>query len=351
MRASYDYFGWRRLHTISGDSLIFRFDSTDIAANLSGSAVGVYAAQRVRIFPILTAEAGLRYDRHSYSGDAEVQPRLNVELAPAVGPTIRAAWGRFSQAQGIHEMRVQDGIDHLYPAEVAEHRMLGLEHRLGEGFTLRLEGYERRTSRVRPYFTNHYNHVNTFPEVREDRQLVSPERGLARGIEVFVKQEPIRTFGWSASYALASAEDLVDGAWVPRPYDQRHTIALDVHWRPSPPWRITAAWQHHSGWPYTSAGFTATRLRNGGYVLEPTFGPLLGKRLPAYQRVDARVTRLFRTRRGELSAFIDVFNVLNRDNIRAYEYSITVNAGQVRVFPHPELQLPRLPTFGVTWEF
>jgi hypothetical protein len=350
LSADYGYASWQREYFTVNDSLRSRIDSTLIGAEPTGNALGVYIAQRVRPWSALTAELGLRYDRQSYTGDAEAQPRLNVEFAPHWGPTLRAAWGRFSQAQGIHEMQVQDGIDRFFPAEVAEHRMVGIEHSL-RGADVRLEAYQRRTTHERPRYTNLYNHVNTFPEVEEDRALVTPDRGVARGVEFLVKHQATGRFGWSASYSLSSAKDLVAGAWIPRPFDQRHAVTLDATLQPSPNWRLTAAWLYHSGWPITTAAFVLRPLRTGGSILEPTFGPLLTTRLPSYNRVDLRGTRTFHTHHGDLSAFIDIFNMFNRTNARAIDYSISLNGTTLRVDPSLDRQLPRLPTFGLSWEF
>jgi len=41
----------------------------------------------------------------------------------------------------------------------------------------------------------------------------------------------------------------------PRGKDQRHTVYLDLSYKPNPKWRLNLTWQFHSGWPYTQERF------------------------------------------------------------------------------------------------
>ena len=79
-------------------------------------------------------------------------------------------------------------------------------------------------------------------------------------------------------------------------------------------------------------------------------GPINASRLPAYHRMDLRATRTFQVGGGTLSAFLDVFNLYNRENLRSFNYQIELPSG--RVNPNiGETLLPILPSFGLTWEF
>ena len=75
-------------------------------------------------------------------------------------------------------------------------------------------------------------------------------------------------------------------------------------------------------------------------------------RLPAYHRLDVRVSKDFDVGRGVLQAYLDVFNVYNRRNLRSYGFWPRVDNGQVRtVREDGEELLPILPTIGFRWEF
>ena len=87
-------------------------------------------------------------------------------------------------------------------------------------------------------------------------------------------------------------------------------------------------------------------------VVKQAWGALNSDRLPAYHRLDLRVSRGFEVGRGLLSVFLDVFNVYNQSNLRSYGYDLRLVNGQVVSTPVGGNELlPLLPSFGVRWEF
>jgi hypothetical protein len=355
LTTSYDYFGWRRTFTVDADTVITHFDTTQVRTQPDGWVTGAYVAERLRPLASLTAELGLRYDQHDYTGDEELSPRVNLAYALGTLATLRVAWGRYRQAHGIHQLQVQDGDERFHPAESAEQRVVGVDVALPRGMVGRIEGYQRKIDRPRPRFVNLGNPLTeSFPEMLDDRLLIAPDESETRGLELLIKQSGVSKVDWSASYALADARDRVNGTWVPRRVDQRHTVYLDLAYRPSSKWRLSAAWQYHTGWPYTPFTFLLDTLRDGRVAVTRVFGPLNSERLADYHRLDLRVTRHFTTRHGRLSVFVDVFNAYDRTNTHALDFFIfTTDAEgrQVSVGSQKDELLPRLPSFGVVWEF
>jgi len=70
---------------------------------------------------------------------------------------------------------------------------------------------------------------------------IDPTSGRARGIELVAESRNGSRFGWSASYALARSEELVDGRWVPVEHDQTQTFYADVSYIPAPQLATQAA--------------------------------------------------------------------------------------------------------------
>ena len=77
---------------------------------------------------------------------------------------------------------------------------------------------------------------------------------------------------------------------------------------------------------------------------------LYGKRLPAYQRVDVRVTRRKQTRTGEWRAFFEVINLTNHENVLGYDVFTVGDADSgLRLVRETETWFSILPSLGVSW--
>ena len=308
-----------------------------------------FVSARVALSGGLLLEPGLRVDRAPRTPAAEWGPRINVAwLAGEV--TWRAAWGRHAQAQGLHELSVADGERGFAAPERAEHRVLGLETRLGAA-ALRLEAYDRPSSRLRPRWVNLDNAYDLFPEAQSDRTRLEPDRGRARGVEVLLAGRGRGPWQWNASYAWARTEERIAGRWVPRARDQRHAAYADVTYAPDRRWTFSAAWHFHTGWPTTDVTYALAPLNNGRRLLVSANGPAFGLRLPAYHRLDLRATRRIPLRNGELRVQLDVFNAYDRLNFLGYDRKVSVAGNAVTVRREAREQLPFLPSAGVIWEF
>jgi hypothetical protein len=150
--------------------------------------------------------------------------------------------------------------------------------------------------------------------------------------------------------------DRIDGRNVPRNTDQRHTVTGDWAYR-SKKWRLSIATVWHSGWPYTPEVLIVDTLANtpNRFDIETTSvpGDLNSGRLTWYRRVDARWTRFIDTRNGRVALFLEAYNLFDSRNQRGYSSSLFIDGRNRRVFVGREdaTWIPRLPTFGITWEF
>jgi hypothetical protein len=357
-RADYDYLRWHGMGVANttdplGPTLIWIHDTTMVLANRDGREVGLYLSTRIQPAEGLTTEVGVRYDHQSHTGDKTMSPRFNAALQLGDRTTLRGAWGLFHQSHGLHELMAADGDRTFYGAQRAEHHIVGLEHRFTSGVALRIEGYERRIANPRPEYRSLLPVIELVPEAGfHDRVRVEPSRSRARGLEFSLKRSGTGRFAWSANYALAVSEDEIDGAWAPRPFDQRHTVNLEIAYRPNATWSFSSAWHYHSPWPTTSVRWDRETAANGDTYFTQTYGPPYAERMTPYHRLDARVSRHFPLGRGRLAVFLDVFNVYSRGNARTITYHPGVDSsGQVYAVRLPDKMLPVLPTIGARWEF
>lgn len=348
--ARYAYDRQEMQPVVRGRAWAQQSNDLDTAFALRGNTAGVYVTQHADVTRRLALDAGVRYDRQSYTGEHEVSPRAAASYAIDGRTSVHAAWGLYAQPQQLYELQVGDGVMHAAPAERAEQRIVGVDRLVGRMLSLRLDAYERRLLRLDPAYVNLESSFDVFPEASDDRVLLAPASGRARGVELSASSArgPVQ---WSASYALATAQEVVNGTTVAWPYDQRHSVYVDAGFTPRPGWQVTAAWQFHSGWPATPVTFGVDTLADGTHHVRAVYGLFDATRIGAYHRLDLRVRNVRPLGSGRLAAYVDVFNVYGRDNPRGLGYTVADwNAAQADVVRQSsKLQLPRIPTVGVTW--
>ena len=138
-----------------------------------------------------TVEWGLRWDDQTYNdvrSDAQISPRINVLYAPDAKTEYRVTWGRYHQSQGIQELQIEDGITAFRRAERSDHVIAGLRRLVGESMSLRIEGFYKDVSRVRPRFENLYDPLGVIPEFQPDRVEVAPQSARSLGLELSLDQ-------------------------------------------------------------------------------------------------------------------------------------------------------------------
>ncbi len=342
--AAADYFGF--FVTFPGIPPTLRRSAT---LSPSGDFSGAYVADRWQVTGTTTAELGLRLDRYRYDGTDErhVSPRLSVRHELGEGTALRWSLGRYFQPQGLHELQVEDGVTEFYPAQRADHAVIGIEQQLGEQYLLRAEAYRKALHRLRPRYENVFDPIAILPELEPDRTRVAPDEAKARGLELSVVYvEPEGGLRWWASYVRARATDVVDGESVRRSWDQRHAAQLGIG-HDSGRWDLSAALGYHTGWPTT--GLTLEQSPAG----EPT--AVIGRRnaleLGDFASLDLRASRAVTLRVGALDVFVEVSNATNRENPCCVDFDFDEDATGAFLEQETDTWLPRLATFGVLWQF
>jgi hypothetical protein len=86
-------------------------------------------------------------------------------------------------------------------------------------------------------------------------------------------------------------------------------------------------------------------LQAGAGVYACRSGPLLSERMPAFNQLDLRVDKTWKFDAWQLTAYLDVHNVYNRQNPEAvlYNYNFTDTRYQAG--------LPIIPSVGLKGEF
>jgi len=186
--------------------------------------------------------------------------------------------------------------------------------------------------------------------LQPDRIRIAPASARARGLELSLSRAG-QALSWWAIYSLAEVTDTVDGLEVPRAWDQRHSLQAGLTWNVNN-WDLSVAGHIRSGWPTTSLALEEVTGPSG----EPEFvvitGPRNAAQLPHFSSLDVRISRTFDVGRGRITTFLEVSNLLNRNNICCYDYDLETDANGEEVLEYSaDYWLPLLPAVGFLWEF
>ncbi len=288
--------------------------TSTLAVAQSGASIGAYVAYRAAISDRLITEAGLRWDRQTYTGNREWSPRLNLVWRPGQRSEVRLGAGRHAQSQRIHELRIEDGETAYRPSEISQQVDLTYIHRFSERWSLRVDAYRHRLGRLQPRYENQFHPLELFPEVEPDRVLVAPESAKLQGVEVSLRGEARVPLQWWASYTRSSAADVVSGIEAPRSWDQTHAGKFLVAYRWRPGWFLSVSGIIHTGWPTTPVTGSVVTLPDGSTEIEPVSGPRNSARFPTYARLDLKTGRAIATARGSVRVELSIVNLTDRSN-------------------------------------
>jgi outer membrane receptor protein involved in Fe transport len=314
------------------------FEVRSIVAAPEGAQYSAYVEARWQLHPKLVVDAGIRYDFQSYTtadNDRQSSPRLSILYALGKRTDIRLGWGQYSQAQEINELQVSDGIDEFFPAQRAEHFVANLKHRFSDDIYLDVSYYRKSFRTVRPRFENAFNSLTLLPELQFDRYRIDPISAVATGAEVLLSRgDGGESVFWWAGYTWSEVRDKTTAAYRPRSWDQTHAVKAGLSWQWAK-WDFSAAGEVHTGWPKTV--LPADQLN-------PT-------RYSVFHTLDARISREFAVRRGDLTVFLEVSNLYNRANPCCTEYSMATTSSGPQLVEDEAHWLPLVPSLGVVWRF
>jgi hypothetical protein len=174
------------------------------------------------------------------------------------------------------------------------------------------------------------------PEIQFDRYRIDPVSAEAKGAELMLsKGDGGNELFWWLSYSWSVVRDEYAGYKLERAWDQAHTGKAGLSWRWGA-WDFSAAGEIHTGWPRMEL-IAGEAVRNDRYSV--------------FHSLDVRVSREFSLRRGELTTFMEISNLYNRDNPCCTEYSVSTDGGVSQIVGRRQNWLPLVPSLGVVWRF
>ncbi|MDH3577666.1 MAG: TonB-dependent receptor [Gammaproteobacteria bacterium] len=314
------------------------FVARDFDLSPEGAQYAAYAELRWQPVEKLIVDLGLRWDQQTYTmsmNDRQYSPRVSMLFRSSDKTEIRLGFGQFYQAQEINELQVSDGVASFYPAQRAKHVVANLKHSFDFGIDLDVSMYRKAFRSLRPRFENVFNTLTLVPELQFDRVRIDALQAESRGIELMASHASDNdSLFWWLGYAWSEVEDSTANGKIHRSWDQRHTGKLGISWRWGL-WNFSAAGEVHTGWPKT---LLTTERNSSQYSV--------------FHTLDARVSRDFDLRRGSLTAFLEITNLLDRSNSCCTEYSIQAGPGGTsELLAKDGYWLPIVPSLGVVWRF
>ena len=329
--------------------------SLSATAAPNGSSYAVYFSDRWRISEKTLLEWGLRWDDQTYtetSSDSQLSPRLNILRSLGDKSELRLSWGRYHQSQGIGELQIEDGITRFWPAQRADHIIVGFRHLIDDNYALRVEAFHKDMQRVRPRFENLHDPLGLIPEIQPDRVRLDPASAKAQGVEITLDRSngPLT---WWASYTWSEVSDRIAGRDELRSWDQTHTFQGGLQWSRND-WNIALAANVHTGWPTTDLTLIDDGFDEDG---EPQFIAVPGVRNElrhgSFASLDFRISRKWKLRRGSLTGFLEISNVTARRNecCLDFDFDEDEDTGEDVFDRGVDQWLGLLPAVGILWEF
>lgn len=361
---------------------------------------GAWLTDRWTVTERLRFEPGLRLDWSGITNETTLSPRLATVLDLTSHTRVRVAGGLFTQSPGYEKLLQSDYFLNLSDSdslslrsERAWHALTSVERRFDSGMTMRVEGYYKDFDRLvlgrleTPGEVAARVATYDFPEelsfgIPRAPQVTSiPSNdavGRAYGMELYAAKvatsADTKLTGW-ASYTLGRAETTAYGRSFAADYDRRHAFSLVGSYRVNRLIEIATTFRAQSGFPYTPAiglrpaatedpiagAAGVTRLvplvdEQGLLVWSADYGDTSNfntGRLPVFARVDMRVTFRPRWSNDRWQLYLEVINLLDRDNASdiGTELVYDPDSDRPRLTEVRSGRLPRLPSFGLRYRF
>lgn len=291
-----------------------------------------YFQTSYRIIEPITISTGLRYDHFALLNAGNLSPRVAISYRFLESTSLNFAWGKYIQSPASFQISPDPrNLDLRYSTAI--HFVAGLEHRLADDTRITIEAYHKELT-------------NVIVDPDSSNLLLNTGTGYAQGVELSLQKKFSDGFVGSASYSY-SISKRQDNIALPEyyfEYDRPHIINLLAGMEIGEGWQIGAKFQFASGNPYTPV--VGTAQKGGIYYLID--GAINSARYPDYHKIDIRVDKQFILTGWSLTAYLDLWNVYNRDNIMSYSYKADTNGG---ITMTPKYDFGIMPIVGLTAKF
>lgn len=267
--------------------------------------------------------AGLRFSHWSFNKESLLSPRASLTFTPDINPglSMRLSTGIYYQSPFYKEYRQNytDNNDNTMVemnSDIKSQRsfqvIFGTDYTFSaynRPFKFTAEAYHKNITNYIPY---------TVDNIRIRYLGHNNGKAQTTGIDMKLFGEFVDgTDSW-ISLSLTSSKEEYDGLKTARPTEQRYSFGIF----------FSDYWPGNDNYKVFLRG-----VMNDGL---PFYSPLGGRksgvfRTAAYKRVDLGASRIWKTRDKEITLGVDIFNLMDFDNINSYYWVTAVDNMQYAV--------------------
>ncbi len=309
----------------------------------------------------LKMNSGLRF---YYFGDRKyfsAEPRIEISYALSDKTFIKSAYT--ATHQFLH-LIVRNDIslptDLWYPSTKnilpgsSDQYVFGIEQYIGEqDYLLSLETYYRNMQNLYEYKSS--SALNSLKNSVESE--LTDGKGEAYGVEFFFNKKSGALSGWlgyTLSWTKRKFDQLNNGKLFYPKYDRRHDLSAVIAYKINDNWSVGFTWTYHTGENYTSAPvqYRFNEISPGSGANIYVYYPELNKaQLPAFHKMDLNVTYKFPLFNLPFEAYLNIYNLYNRQNPFARYVSKESENGKDVVKVKQLVLFPIIPTLGFNFKF
>jgi outer membrane receptor protein involved in Fe transport len=280
----------------------------------------------------LKLNAGIRFDYFNFIRDLSINPRLGMRVKLTDKLNINASYGIYSQFPPFYKIFLDSRNSELETSKSA-HIIAGTEYLVTKDLQIKIEGF--------------YKDLKNLPYSLTDTSKLFTSSGIgnAKGVEFTLTKKLSKELYilLNYTYCKSARKENKNSQEYDFDYDSPHVFNLMSTYKLRKWWDFSFTCRYSTGLPYTPYDLTTRYQLNGKWFCEK--GEINSDRLPDYFRMDIRIDRRFIFKDFNISAFAEVWNLTNHENVMSYEYS------EDFLDKEPVTLFSMMPMIGLNFEF
>lgn len=275
--------------------------------------------------------AGGRADYFEYIDQGlTISPRFGISYKIFPNTSLNASAGIFYQAPSQIILAINENNKNLNNIRVNQY-IIGVEHFLNSELLFNIEAYVKQYSDYPVSISDPYSvfiNYGTLFGTSYLTEAISAGSGVFRGLDISLIKKS-GSYGLFGSLAISlSSSDFHTAIPVTFPlnFDYGKQMTLVAGYQFYNDWTVGIRMKAAGGKPYTPFNESESRkFRLGLYDMNKFYS----ERLPSYQNVDLRIDKKIYFNSVTFSAYLEIQNLLNRQNVYDYSWSYWHNLQEV----------------------